>query len=113
MGYFLDITFYFNGVSYFNNNNNIKLSSLIFYYINRYNLKYRKKKNFFKRFYYHNILTFNFLKKKLSATLTYKGNLKSYITPGVLTKRLGIESKKAKKSTKLINVLAKSIIKTY
>lgn len=107
------LVFYLNNLTNYTNLNKIKISSIIFYYINKYNTKYRKKKNFFKRFYYHNILTFNFLKKKLSATLTYKGLLVSCVTPGILTKKLGIESKKSKKSTKLINVVAKTIIKTY
>lgn len=106
-------TFYINNLLNHTNSNKMRISSTILYYINKYNLKYRKKRNFFKRFYYHNILTFNFLKKKMFATLTYKSLLKSYVTPGILTKKLGIESKKSKKSTKLLNMVVKTILKTY
>jgi len=84
-----------------------------FSYIYNFNRKYTIKRNFFKRFYYHNILTFNFLKKKLNVNLSYKNNLVSSITPGVITKKLEIHSKKNKKSTKIINIMVKSMLKTY
>ncbi len=84
-----------------------------FYYIYKFNRKYTIKKNFFKRFFYHNILTFNFLKKKLNITYSYKNNLISSITPGIITKKLEIISKKNKKSTKIINIMIKSMLKTY
>jgi len=90
-----------------------KLSfAYVFYYIIKFNRKYTIKKNFFKKFFYHNILTFNFTKKKISATLTYQNRLISYVSPGIFTKKLGIEAKKSKKSTKVMNVLAKAIVKT-
>lgn len=85
----------------------------VFYYMYKFNRKYTIKKNFFKRFYYHNILTFNFLKKKLNITYSYKNNLISSITPGIITKKLDIISKKNKKSSKIINIMIKSILKTY
>lgn len=85
----------------------------IFSYIYKLNRKYLIKRNSFKRFYYHNILTFNFLKKKLNVNLTYKNNLVSSITPGIITKKLEIYSKKNKKSTKIINIMIKSMLKTY
>lgn len=85
----------------------------IFYYIYKFNRKYTIKRNFFKRFYYHNILTFNFLKKKLNITYSYKNNLISSITPGIITKKLDIINKKNKKSTKIINIMVKSMLKTY
>ena len=78
-----------------------------------FNRKYLIKRNFFKRFYYHNILTFNFLKKKLNVSLSYKNNLISNITPGIITKKLEIYNKKNKKSTKIINIMIKSMLKTY
>lgn len=84
-----------------------------FYYVHKFNRKYTIKKNFFKRFYYHNILTFNFLKKKLNITYTYKNNLISSITPGIITKKLDIINKKNKKSNKIINIMLKSMLKTY
>lgn len=83
-----------------------------FYYINKFNKKYVIKKNFFKKFFYHNVLTFNFTKKKIYATLTYQNKLISYVTPGIFTKKLDIETKKTKKSNKITNVLCKSIIRT-
>lgn len=85
----------------------------VFYYMYKFNKKYTIKKNFFKRFYYHNILTFNFLKKKLNITYSYKNNLISSITPGIITKKLDIINKKNKKSTKIINIMIKSMLKTY
>lgn len=90
-------------------NNFIRLN--IFYYLSKFNKKYLIKKNFFKRFFYHNVLTFNFTKKKTYATLTYQNRLISYITPGIFTKKLGVEIKKLKKSGKILNVLCKTIIK--
>jgi len=84
----------------------------VLYYINKFNKKYLIKKNFFKKFFYHNVLTFNFTKKKTFATLTYQDKLISYITPGIFTKKLGIETKKTKKSNKILNVLCKTIIRT-
>lgn len=85
----------------------------VFYYMYKFNRKYTIKKNFFKRFYYHNILTFNFLKKKLNITYSYKNNLISSITPGIITKKLDIINKKNKKSSKIVNIMIKSILKTY
>ena len=85
----------------------------LFYYMSLFNKKYVIKRNFFKRFIYHNILTFNFLKKKLNITLRYKNKLISSITPGIITKKLDIETKKNKKSTKINNIMIKSMLKTY
>ena len=92
-------------------NNRDFLMVYVFYYIDRFNNKYLIKRNFFKRFDYHNVLTFNFLRKKLSATLRYKNSIVCYVTPGIYTKKLGIETKKSKKSTKINNVMIKSIVK--
>lgn len=85
----------------------------VFYYIYKFNRKYTIKRNFFKRFYYHNILTFNFLKKKLNITYSCKNNLISSITPGIITKKLDIINKKNKKSIKIVNIMVKSMLKTY
>jgi hypothetical protein len=49
----------------------------------------------------------------LNINLSYKNNLISSITPGIITKKLEIYSKKNKKSTKIINIMIKSILKTY
>jgi len=96
-----------------NQNDHNKCSFLhVFYYINKFNKKYLIKKNFFKKFFYHNVLTFHFTKKKVYATLTYQDKLISYVTPGIFTKKLGIETKKTKKSGKIVNVLCKTIVKT-
>lgn len=101
------------------NNNNIfvKINEntlfKVMFYIYMFNRKYLIKKNFFKRFYYHNVLTFNFLKKKLNVNLSYKNNLISSITPGIITKKLEIISKKHKKSAKITNIMIKSMLKTY
>jgi len=84
----------------------------VLYYVNKFNRKYTIKKNFFKKFFYHNVLTFNFTKKKAYATLTYQNRLISYVTPGIFTKKLGIEIKKTKKSNKVLNILCKSIVRT-
>lgn len=85
----------------------------VFYYMYKFNRKYTIKRNFFKRFYYHNVLTFNFLKKKLNITYSYKNNLISSITPGIITKKLDIINKKNKKSGKIVNIMVKSMLKTY
>lgn len=58
-------------------------------------------------------MTFNFLKKKLNITYSYKNKLLSSITPGIITKKLDIINKKNKKSTKITNIMIKSILKTY
>jgi hypothetical protein len=115
---FLEDFFVF--LSFLNLNNCLKLNLIntknvlsTFYYIYRFNRKYTIKKNFFKRFFYHNILTFNFLKKKLNITYTYKNNLISCITPGIITKKLDIVNKKNKKSNKIVNIMVKSMLKTY
>lgn len=42
-----------------------------------------------------------------------KDNLVSSITPGIITKKLDIQTKKNKKSSKIINIMIKSMIKTY
>lgn len=84
-----------------------------FYYIYNFNRKYLIKRNSFKRFYYHNILTFNFLNKKLNLTLRSKNKLISNISPGIITKKLGIDIKKYKKSSKITNIMIKSMLKTY
>lgn len=84
----------------------------VLYYVNKFNKKYVIKKNFFKKFFYHNVLTFNFTKKKMFATLTYQDKLVSYVTPGIFTKKLDIDAKKTKKSNKILNILCKSIAKT-
>jgi hypothetical protein len=49
----------------------------------------------------------------MNVTLVCKNKLISSITPGIITKKLGIQSKKSKKSIKIINVMVKSILKTY
>jgi len=112
-----DFFFYLNVLTFNRNFSNIlKIGCHIkhvFYYMYKFNRKYTIKKNFFKRFIYHNILTFNFLKKKLNITYSYKNNLVSSITPGIITKKLEIINKKNKKSIKIINIMIKSILKTY
>jgi len=115
---FIDDLFIFLFIMLFNSSfkrNFIKSNKIlhVFYYIYKLNRKYTIKKNFFKRFYYHNILAFNFLKKKLNITYSYKNNLISSITPGVITKKLEIVNKKNKKSSKIINIMIKSMLKTY
>lgn len=106
---FIDTFNSLNKINFINSNRTFKT----LFYIYRFNRKYLIKKNFFKRFYYHNILTFNFLKKKLNVNLSYKNNLLSSITPGIITKKLEIHNKKNKKSTKIINIMIKSMLKTY
>lgn len=115
---FIEDFFFFLSIIINNKNVNKKVKEKnlifhVFYYIHKFNRKYTIKKNFFKRFYYHNILTFNFLKKKLNITYSYKNNLISSITPGIITKKLEIINKKNKKSSKIINIMIKSILKTY
>lgn len=101
----------FNKIKFYLISNKNMLNT--FYYIYKFNRKYTIKKNFFKRFYYHNILTFNYLNKKLNITYTYQNNLISNITPGIITKKLDIINKKNKKSSKIVNIMIKTMLKTY
>lgn len=115
---FIEDLFFFLNILIFDKNLSKNLivdhhTKHVFYYMYKFNKKYTIKKNFFKRFFYHNILTFNFLKKKLNINYSYKNNLVSSITPGIITKKLEIISKKNKKSTKIINIMIKSMLKTY
>ena len=83
------------------------------YYINKYNNRYKVKKNFFKKFFFYNIFTFNFLNKKLFLNLKYKDSLLANMSPGIITKKLDLKSKKSKKNIKIFNIMIKSFIKTF
>jgi hypothetical protein len=86
---------------------------VFFYYVNKYNIKYILKKNFFKRFYYFNLLTFNFYKKNLFTVLRCRNKLVNQVTSGIISKKLGVDDKKSKNTDKVFNITIKAAIKKY
>ena len=70
-------------------------------------------RNIWKNYDNYKIVTFHHLNKKLKITVCKHNKLLVNLSPGIVTKKLGIEEKKDKKSNKIFNIMIKSIFKGF
>jgi hypothetical protein len=90
-----------------------KIKNLIFFYLFYINKINKKKLNFIKKkkLFLYNIINVN-LKNKLTKFNFIQNDKNTLsITPGIVYKKLNINSKKSKKSFKLLNIMIKLFLK--
>jgi hypothetical protein len=90
---------------------NYKRYNIINLYANYYILKTHNLVKFnYKKFV---IIIINILKKKIFITLIKNNKLILNLSPGIITKKLEINNKNAKKNLKIINLMIKTIINNF
>lgn len=96
---------------YHNQLSGYKKYGYLFYFLNKHNINLKVYKNIWKNFDNYRVLTFHYKNKKLKITLFNLKRLLVNLSPGMVTKKLGIEEKKEKKSIKIFNIMVKSVFK--
>jgi hypothetical protein len=96
----LNLNIYYNSLFYDVLSNTILFYNKIFH--NKISINCNKKLVFY---YNYGILTINILKRRLLLYFIYNTKLKVTLTPGMISKKLDIIEKKAKTSTKIVNLM--------
>lgn len=89
----------------------LKNYGYVFYFLDRHNKKLKVLKNIWKDFSKYKVVTLHHKNKKLKITVHNKDKILLNLSPGMVTKKLGIEDKRDKKSIKIFNIMLKSVFK--
>lgn len=83
----------------------------LIYFYRRSNERVKINKNFYKDFLSYKVITFHYINKKLRIIVTKNNKIILNFSSGIVTKKLGFEEKKNKKSIKTFNIMVKSVLK--
>jgi hypothetical protein len=89
------------------------IKNLTFFYLFYFNKINKKKLNFTnkKKLFFYNIININLKKKHIKLNLTQNDKNVLQISPGIVYKKLNMNSKRSKKSFKLLNLMIKLFLK--
>jgi hypothetical protein len=104
---------YINFDNIFLKNKYKNLKNLIYFYLFYFNKINKSKLNFFnkKKIFLYNIININLKKKNIKFNFLQNNKNILTISPGIIYKQLNMNSKKSKKSFKLLNLMVKLFLK--
>jgi hypothetical protein len=104
---------YINFDNIFLKNKYKNLKNLIYFYLFYFNKINKSKLNFFnkKKIFLYNIININLKKKNIKFNFLQNNKNILTISPGIIYKQLNMDSKKSKKSFKLLNLMVKLFLK--